>query len=184
MQPTFPRTRRWTKGYDRAQVDRFLLHVEASLLAGGRPVSPSEIRRVGFDLVPGGYDVGAVDEHLDDLEVRALRAEQAAAPVSASGAWGARTDLMDAPEIPDIAATGARGHRFARTTGMRRGYDVAEVDDFLDRLHAHLAEGGPAQDDVARVRTVVFRSRRGGYDEDAVDDFLDRVVEALLRRTL
>jgi DivIVA domain-containing protein len=68
--------------------------------------------------------------------------------------------------------------RFPRAGTLRRGYDVDDVDDFVD--HALAALQGTETITVEQVRAAAFRPRRGGYQEDAVDDMLDRVVELLL----
>jgi DivIVA domain-containing protein len=75
--------------------------------------------------------------------------------------------------------------RFARAT-LRAGYNLDEVDEFLDRVERQLL-GGPgrparpltAQDVIEqRFRATRFRA---GYDQDEVDDFLDRIVTELRR---
>jgi DivIVA domain-containing protein len=174
----FPRVTWWVKGYDRSQVDRYVLHTESALLAGRTSVTAADIRKVGFDLVRAGYDVAAVDRHLDALELRAVRLERS---------------LVGASRVPDrrgepapserLDADAPRGRRFPRQQGLRRGYDADEVDDFVERLEATLSDTSDGDLDIDAVRSVVFRGKRGGYDEDAVDDYLDAAVELLLRRT-
>jgi DivIVA domain-containing protein len=70
---------------------------------------------------------------------------------------------------------------------FRTGYATADVDAFLERIHATLTayEGGTASgvlstSDVVNAR---FRSTKfaEGYDLDEVDDFLDQVVAELRR---
>ncbi len=58
---------------------------------------------------------------------------------------------------------------------VRRGYDVAEVDDFLDALAAAIGSGG----EVPRIEDVRFSPTRGGYDERQVDDFLADLAQQL-----
>lgn len=90
-----------------------------------------------------------------------------------------------------------------RSTRLRPGYSVAEVDDYLDRCRATLAhyEGGgragtwpspttlskDAHDaalltaaDVRSVRLPTTRWREG-YAMEEVDDLLDGVVNELVR---
>lgn len=52
---------------------------------------------------------------------------------------------------------------------IRRGYNIAEVDAFLDSVGAALRHGGAVPD----IRNAVFSSAYGGYDEAEVDAFLD-----------
>src|SRR5215213_11159292 len=72
MGPTtrFPRARPWSRGYSVGQVDTFFTRA-----LGQRP-SAEAVRRAGFELRLGGYDVEAVDAELDRLEDEASRAER------------------------------------------------------------------------------------------------------------
>lgn len=166
----FPRVGRLHRGYHRRQVDRFIHRVEVSLQGVLPPVSAAEIRRAGFELVHGGYDVAAVDAALDQLEER-----------STDAAAAGRRDRFD-PESEaatlreEVAAPYMR--RFPRAAALRRGYDIDAVDDFLDGVADMLA--GHQELLVEQVRSAAFPPRRGGYDEDAVDELLDRLVELML----
>jgi DivIVA domain-containing protein len=185
----FPRSVRWRRGYHRRQVDSFLANVELSLQGALPPMAASDIRRAGFELVRHGYAVAAVDAHLDELEEQVLVVEGAT-----SGRRG-RTDpesdvqfLCEQLEAPHM-------RRFPRSRMWRRGYDLDQVDDFVDRVLASfdaLANKGAPRDNavsalgvvptlsVEDVRGTGFKPRRGGYAELAVDETLDRVVEVLL----
>jgi len=60
----------------------------------------------------------------------------------------------------------------------RRGYDIAAVDQFVERLLATL-DGRPVASPVTadEVRTVAFSVRlREGYDVDEVDQFFDLAI--------
>jgi DivIVA domain-containing protein len=168
----FPRVRRLRRGYHCKQVDAFLAGVEASLIGQLPPIAPSDIRRAGFELVRHGYDIGAVDSHLDSLEERVLALSGGVSgrrrrAVSASDEQLLR-DQLDAPYM----------RRFSRASILRRGYNVDDVDEFLDRVTAALS--GDAEVTVEQSREVSFRPKRGGYDENAVDETLDHIVEVLL----
>lgn len=168
----FPRVGRLHKGYHRRQVDHFLNHVEVAL-GGVFPVpTAAEVRQAGFELVRNGYDTLAVDEALDDLEERVLTAQRMSA-----GRRG-RVDPAGEAEFVKAGLGAAYMRRFPRAKALRRGYDVDDVDDFIDRVVAAL--DGHATLTVEDVRAAPFRPRRGGYREDAVDDTLDRVVELFL----
>ncbi|HSR22190.1 MAG TPA: DivIVA domain-containing protein [Candidatus Eisenbacteria bacterium] len=166
----FPRVGRLRRGYHRRQVDRFIHRVEVSLQGVLPPVSAAEIRRAGFELVHGGYDVAAVDAALDQLEERSMTAAAA----------GRRERFDPGSEAAalreEVAAPYMR--RFPRAAALRRGYDIDAVDDFLDRIADALA--GQQVLAVEQIRSAAFPPRRGGYDEDAVDELLDRVVELML----
>jgi DivIVA domain-containing protein len=168
----FPRVSRLRKGYHRRQVDAFLNHVEVALGGALPPPAAGEIRQVGFEMVHGGYEPGAVDRALDVLEERVVAAQGLT-----SGRRG-RVDLAGEAEFLRGELAAAYMQRFPRAATLRRGYDVDDVDDFVDRLLAALS--GEGRLTVEDVRSASFRPRRGGYREDAVDEVLDRVVEHLL----
>jgi DivIVA domain-containing protein len=60
---------------------------------------------------------------------------------------------------------------------VREGYDMAEVDDLLDRIVAALGGGEPVAPLLEVVRFTHVRLREG-YNIDEVDQFVDQ-----LRRT-
>jgi DivIVA domain-containing protein len=192
-QRRFPRSSRWRRGYHRGQVDAFLAQVDLSLQGTLPPMAASDVRQAGFELVRHGYAVAAVDAHLDELEERVLVVEGAT-----SGRRG-RTDqdsdvhfLRDQLDKPHM-------RRFPRSHMLRRGYDLDQVDELVDRVLARLGDAGrdnagrdnAGRDNAGRdnepvgltvedVRAAGFKSRRGGYAEQPVDETLDRVVELLL----
>jgi DivIVA domain-containing protein len=168
----FTRVGRLHKGYHCRQVDAFLDHVEVSLGGVFPPPTASEVRQAGFELVRGGYTVVEVDEYLDALEERVLVAQGRMA-----GRRG-RADPAGEAAFLKAGLTGPYMKRFPRASTLRRGYQVDDVDDFVDRVVAAL-DGTDALS-VEDVRQVPFRPRRGGYREDAVDDAMDRVVEYFL----
>ncbi|MET4003070.1 DivIVA domain-containing protein [Arthrobacter sp. UYCu511] len=69
-------------------------------------------------------------------------------------------------------------------TRFREGYNVLEVDAFLDVAENALREweagraGQLLSDDVIKQRFSATRFR-DGYDQDQVDDFLNKVMFAL-----
>jgi DivIVA domain-containing protein len=179
----FRRVSRLRKGYHRRQVDRYLDGVQEAL--GGGPTLPSaaDVRRAGFELVHGGYDVVEVDEHLDALEEQLIVAQDSAGggrrrgPVDPQSEANFLVGELSAPYL----------QRFPRARTLRRGYHPDDVDEFVDRVVAALtAELDPAGSapaaglSVDDVRAAPFRPRRGGYREDAVDEAMDRVVDHLL----
>lgn len=168
----FPRVGRLHRGYHRRQVDAFLDRAEVSLNGLLRPLSAAEIRQAGFELVRHGYEVGAVDAALDEIEERAMRAQ------SATGGRRGRSDLQAEVRFLREELTTPYMKRFPRAGALTRGYDVDDVDDFLDRVADTL--GGLDQLTVEDVRSMAFRPKRGGYAEDAVDDALDQVIELML----
>lgn len=61
-----------------------------------------------------------------------------------------------------------------RRTRLREGYDIAEVDSFLDELRPWLAGRLPRPDVADRIRNARFAPvrLRLGYDMGDVDDHL------------
>jgi len=82
-----------------------------------------------------------------------------------------------------VTAADVRAVRFGKPPFGKRGYDEAEVDDFLRLVSDTLAlvpQG--VRITPAQVHEVAFRKPRlgsRGYDEDEVDAFLDVVEEEL-----
>lgn len=169
----FPRSGRLHRGYHCKQVDSFIDSVELALGGAMAPPTAAEVRRAGFELARGGYDTTAVDVALDALEERVLVAQAMVA--------GRRGRLDPASEVDFLKneLAGPYMRRFPRAGGLRRGYDVDGVDEFVDRVLSALDASAPAFS-VEDIRSAPFRPRRGGYREDAVDEILDRVVELLL----
>ena len=66
------------------------------------------------------------------------------------------------------------------TTKLTEGYDMAAVDDAIDRVFAALAEPTPSMTraDVVNLRFTPTRLRQG-YNMDEVDTWLDKAVAAL-----
>jgi DivIVA domain-containing protein len=175
----FPRVGGLAKGYDRKQVDSFLVRADLALHGAVPTVTAAEIRRVGFELVHRGYRVEAVDQVLDEMELQAVLL---AAATSRRG----RLDPVAEAEFLRAELSAPYMRRCPRVRFPRRGYDIDDVDEFLDLVEKALAAAvaSVAADagglTVADVRTVAFRPKRGGYAEDAVDETLDRVVEMML----
>ena len=73
---------------------------------------------------------------------------------------------------------------FPRTRRSKRGYNVSEVEDFLQE--ARTAYSAPAGSTVAlnakTIRTVAFGFERGGYSTSHVDAALERLEDAFATR--
>lgn len=166
--PRFPVVMR---GYDRVQVDTLMERIEATLRDGGE-LTADEVRETRFDIVLRGYDQRIVDESMYEC----IRALQAAAPM---------TQRPRRPRVhPGWLINWIQNAQFTGTrVGLRSGYDVRDVDAFLDRVIAGLR--GAAPPITARdIRESAFRTVRigHGYDEKEVDRFLDQLAAALERR--
>lgn len=176
---TFPLTDKKTLGYSTQQVEAFLATARSAYDAkdGGESLSAESIRHTAFGMVKGGYSPSHVDaamERLEDAFAARERDNAGGAAVKKAMATEARAK---AQEIIDRLGR-PQGHRFARTSFLTVGYNLADVDRLANRLVRHF-EGGRAlkPDDV---RTSVFRPQRRGYREAQVDFLLDTVVEVML----
>ena len=64
-----------------------------------------------------------------------------------------------------------------------RGYDTAEVEDFLeDARRAYAAPAGQSGLTAEQIRRTAFGMKRGGYDPAAVDAALERLEDAFATR--
>ncbi|QGQ19663.1 DivIVA domain-containing protein [Cellulomonas sp. JZ18] len=71
---------------------------------------------------------------------------------------------------------------FRTVTGLRRGYDPDEVDEFFAHARSLYEQGPPTGLSSAQVRGVAFDMVRGGYVTAAVDAALDRLEAAFVAR--
>ena len=73
---------------------------------------------------------------------------------------------------------------FPHTRRSRLGYDVDEVEDFLEEARrAYTAEaGGATLVSADSIRDTGFTMRRGGYSPEAVDAALERLEDAFALR--
>ncbi|QFG25489.1 DivIVA domain-containing protein [Actinomadura sp. WMMB 499] len=157
------------RGYDREQVDGLLEEIRRSL-NGGAPLTADEVRARRFDVVLRGYDPRAVDE----LVCECIRDLQAAGPIG---------ERAGRPRVhPDWLISWIQNARFP-SVRVRTGYDVRDVDAFLERVIAGLRGTAPPVT-PADVRASVFRMTRlsPGYDVGEVDTFLTQLTDALERR--
>lgn len=154
------------RGYDRDQVDGLLKRISQAL-NGGPPMSADEVRGTRFDVVLRGYEPRAVDA----LVRECIMELQARAPINERPGRGRANPAWLINWIQNARFSGA---------GLRSGYDVRDVDAFLDRVIAGLR--GVAPPVSARdVRESAFRVVRlgPGYDEQEVDRFLVQLAGAL-----
>ena len=154
------------RGYDRRQVDALLERISGAL-NGGPPLSADEVLETRFDVVLRGYNPRLADELIREC-VRELRMKE---PVAKRPG---RSRAQPAWLINFI-----RNARFSGS-GLRKGYDVRDVDAFLERVLAGLRGSAPPV--TARdVRESAFRVVRfgPGYDEQEVDRFLLQLASAL-----
>lgn len=66
-----------------------------------------------------------------------------------------------------------------QTVRFREGYDVDEVDDFLDEVIARLKAGNPMTATELAARTFQTVRFKEGYDVAEVDGFLDELAHGV-----
>ncbi|MFY4659788.1 DivIVA domain-containing protein [Scardovia wiggsiae] len=71
----------------------------------------------------------------------------------------------------------ARGNRLPLADRNKWGYDIDQVDEFLDRAH-QLYDAAQPQLNQEDIQNVLFTLVRGGYDIEAVDRVLLRLEQA------
>src|SRR5690606_25972285 len=89
MAETFPRSKRWSSGYDVDQVDEFFAEARAAYESDAEAgMSAEDVRTAAFDLVRHGYDPAHVDAALDRLEGAFVkRARARSIRTEGQGAW-------------------------------------------------------------------------------------------------
>lgn len=180
MSATFPRVRRGQTGYDIEQVEDFLEDARrayATALTTPTTIGSSQIRQTSFSLKKGGYSASHVDAALERLEEAFARRERDRG-IATVGEESWYDDIRRQAEETLARLQREDCHRFRRTSGLTKGYKVAEVDAFARRLADFLQDGPEVT--TREVRTVQFASQRGGYDEEQVDMVLDSVVTLML----
>jgi DivIVA domain-containing protein len=178
---TFPRTRNSRQGYDVDQVEDFLEDARraySSDMPGPSVVTAASIRTTAFAMQKGGYSTTHVDAALERLEDAFAHRERdrAFAPPGGDVTWygearGTAQVILDRLARPEQ-------HRFSRVDFLTRGYDVAQVDAFADRLVDYFQHGKPMS--IDEVRLVAFTAARRGYNETQVDLLLDSVIDVML----
>jgi DivIVA domain-containing protein len=86
---------------------------------------------------------------------------------------GSTVTFFTPEQVHDVA--------FSKAATGKRGYNVDEVDEFLELIEKKLrspTEWGLTADDVEHVSFSPSKGRRG-YDEDQIDAFLDVIVAQL-----
>lgn len=167
-----------TFGYHRRQVDQFMARARVAYEGSGG-LRSSDIRRITFDAVKGGYAADQVDDVLDRLEDALAQAERQERILSeGEEVWSAR--VQGSVEILRGRLRRPDGERFRRPSRPdAASYDVGGVDALCRRLLARFEEHDPL--DVDEVRRAVFSAATGarGYDEAQVDAFLDASIDVL-----
>lgn len=181
MTALFPENDRGVRGYHRDEVDAFLGAARAAFERTSdfdTSITAHTLRTTRFSLVKkDGYSVAHVDEALHRLEDAFALREREQQAQKVGRARLLERARRDAAHILD-ALSRPEGERFERAGRFTRGYRVAEVDAFADRVTAHLRSDAPLSLD--EVHGVTFAGQRGGYREGDVDVLLDELVAVLI----
>lgn len=164
-------------GYDQGQVDAFIAMARQQYEnPQGHLLSAERIRETEFDLVRGGYQVGAVDSALDRIE-DALADREISRKLESRGQDSVADHLLRLREIVQARAERPKAKRFDRVSWPSRGYNRREVDKLCNLILEHIINEEKLT--MHEVRRIVFSAQRGGYAENQVDAFIDRVVQIL-----
>lgn len=167
------------RGYARRDVERFKRRVVYALatleenLGRELGLTQQEINEAAFPWVVGGYDYEDVDDFLERAG-RILGAYERSQPGYSSLPQPRAIESLSS----DVAAA-------ATFTVVFRGYNLREVDRFMDRVSGTLyayETGKPSPlVDAPEVARKVFSVSMRGYAEQEVDAMLDQAAETISR---
>lgn len=173
QRPEFDHPRRTKRGYDPAEVDRFVDLVLAKV--DGHPegdaITAADLGVMVFHETSRGtgYDAAAVDDWLSQARPQVAEAE-------------ARPNAEPDPDADSALAMPAPAHvtdLFPRVSRVVPGYSVADVDALLDSVRRRLADGAAV--DPAELRDAALGAQKGGYRHSAVAEVLELLALALRR---
>jgi DivIVA domain-containing protein len=174
---TLPSVKGRRLGYDQKQVDAFINMARSQYENPvGHLLTSERIRETEFDLVRGGYQVGAVDSALDRIE-DALADREIKRKIETRGNEAVADHEVRIREILITRASRPKRRRFEKISWPARGYNKREVDKLCNLVLEHLVNQEKLK--MSEVRRIVFSAQRGGYAENQVDAFIDRVVQIL-----
>jgi DivIVA domain-containing protein len=163
---SFGKPPRGRRGYQEAQVDRFLDRVENTLL-GRDDLTARDVREVKFSrplIGRRGYDEDQVDAFLSRVEQHL-----AGGP---------------ARRIPRITTwKELRQLKLPQASGAERGYRITQVDRLLEEIGIAL-DGmlGATSDEVTRAKLTPSLLAGQGYDRAFIDELLPELAAELRKR--
>lgn len=170
----FPSTAAKIPGYDPEQVDVLVERLERQYDSPNlKLVTSSMLEVVKFDLVPGGYQIPAVDGRIARFAETFLERE-VAGKVKRGGREEVSAELsMAIREIKRVLELKPR-KAFSKT---RNGYKPRQVKALLKRIE--IKRGSIGELDSLQLRTMSISRSRTGFDRSEVDAFIGVVVRAL-----
>lgn len=176
----FPTTAQDIPGYDRDQVDALLARVKTQYQNPTRTlITSAMLAVVKFDLVPGGYQIPAVDDALarvadtfDEREIQARLAREGRA--SLVGELTAMLNIIR----PVLERKPAESF-----TKQRNGYSQKLVKALFKQIT--VKRGEVSAPETYKLRTMSLGRSGSGFDRSQVDEFIGLVIGAIHRqRTL
>ncbi len=169
----FSRTSAKIPGYDPEQVDALVSRLQRQFDNPGlKLVTSSTLSVVKFDLVPGGYQIPAVDSAIARFAETFLERE-IAGKVRRGGRDEIAAELSKALRQIRKVTEAKRRKAFSKAAG---GYKKRQVIAILKKIE--LKRGMVSEIDPILLRTVAFGRSRSGFDRTEVDEFLTLVIKA------
>lgn len=174
----FNRVEKKQLGYNTAEVDAFMAKARTAYNGHSEEqLTVAAVQSADFEVLEGGYDPGQVDDAMDRLE-DAIIAKERNQYIATRGEAAWIDHLEERSRVLKGRLDRPAGQRFRRPVDAKsQGYRCADVDRFMDRLHAFLVADQALT--VNDIRQAVFDAAVGeqAYDEAQVDHFLNRFVE-------
>lgn len=176
----FPLTKRDISGYSPDQVDALMARVRAQYQNPERRlVTSAMLAVVKFDLVPGGYQIAAVDDAVakvaDTFDEREISRR-----VQVEGKSAIAGELTGILKIIRPILDRRPAESFDRA---RNGYSRRLVSQLLGKIS--VSRGEVVAPESHALRTMNLGRSRSGFERGQIDEFLALVIGAIHRqRTL
>jgi DivIVA domain-containing protein len=169
----FPRTSAKIPGYDPEQVDALISRLQRQFDNPSlKLVTSSTLSVVKFDLIPGGYQIPAVDKDVARF-AEAFLEREIAGKVKRGGRDEIAAELASALRQIRKVTEAKKRKAFTKAAG---GYKKRQVLAILKKID--IKRGVVSEIDPIMLRTVAFGRSRSGFDRTEVDEFLSLVIKA------
>ncbi len=169
----FPRTKPKVLGYDPQQVDVLFARLQRQYENPSLKLVDSSVVNVAkFDLVPGGYQIPAIDSALAKLVEIFLEREIAGQVKSGKRDKVAKELASNLKEIKSVLENGPKKVFAIEKQGFRKRDVIALV------RRIEIKRGALSAPDSLELRTMGFRRSRSGFDRAEVDAFLNLVIRS------
>lgn len=169
----FPRTKPKVLGYDPSQVDVLFARLQRQYEDPALKLVDSSIVNVAkFDLVPGGYQIPAIDAALAKLVEIFLEREIAGQVKSGKRDKVSKELAANLKEIKAVLEIGPKKVFLVEKQGFRKRDVIALVK------RIEIKRGVLVAPESLELRTIGFRRSRQGFDKAEVDAFLNLVIRS------